>query len=284
MGAALGRAAGASSEPRGAAAATESWRIGCYTRPWAAHDYRVAFDSIAEAGYKYVGLMTTKGGNLLSLSTTPAQAAAIRAEAKARGLGVLSAWGGNFLVKPTVSVGVDGLRVLIDRCYECGCPSLLLGGTTKPELEKPYYESVAECCSYAVAKGVGLCVKPHGGTNATGAQCRKLIERVGQKNFGLWYDPGNIFYYSDGKLDPVDDSREVGDIVVGMSVKDFLPPKAVDLTPGSGKVDFARVFANLRKGGFRGGPLVVECLAPGDLAKLKTEAIAARRHLEGVLS
>jgi len=38
------------------------------------------------------------------------------------------------------------------------------------------------------------------GTNATGPQCRKLIESVGHSNFGLWYDPANIFYYSDGRL------------------------------------------------------------------------------------
>ena len=32
-----------------------------------------------------------------------------------------------------------------------------------------------------------------------------------------------------------------------------------------GQVDFAAVFAKLKAGGFRGGPLVVECLEPGDL-------------------
>ena len=37
------------------------YMIGCYTRPWAQYEYRVALDAIAEAGYKYVGLMTTKG-------------------------------------------------------------------------------------------------------------------------------------------------------------------------------------------------------------------------------
>jgi hypothetical protein len=36
------------------------WTIGCYTRPWGEHDYRVALDAIAEAGYKHVGLMTAK--------------------------------------------------------------------------------------------------------------------------------------------------------------------------------------------------------------------------------
>ncbi len=41
--------------------ASGGWQIGCYTRPWDHHDYRVALDAIAEAGFKYAGIMTTKG-------------------------------------------------------------------------------------------------------------------------------------------------------------------------------------------------------------------------------
>ena len=60
------------------------WQIGCYTRPWAAHDYRVALDSIAAAGFKYVGLMTAKSKDnlIISVATTPEEAAAVGAEAK----------------------------------------------------------------------------------------------------------------------------------------------------------------------------------------------------------
>ena len=78
----------------------------------------------------------------------------------------------------------------------------------------------------------------------------------------------------------MDDAAAVDGVVIGMSVKDFRPPKQVDLTPGTGKVDFAKVLARLKQGGFRSGPLVVECLAPGDLAHLKAEAVKARQLLE----
>jgi sugar phosphate isomerase/epimerase len=139
---------------------------------------------------------------------------------------------------------------------------------------------VREGCAYAAAKGVVLSLKPHGGQNATGAQCRKALEFVGQPNFRLWYDPGNIFYYSDGKLDPVEDCAAVDGLVAGMSVKDFLPPKEVMVTPGTGKVDFRKVLARLRKGGFTGGPLLVECLKRGELEATIAEAKAARRFLE----
>ncbi len=157
----------------------------------------------------------------------------------------------------------------------------MIGGTSG-KLQAAYYKIVADCCDYAQAKGVSLSVKPHGGSNASGAECRKIIDRVGHKNFRIWYDPGNVFFYSDGKLDPVDDAAAVDGVVIGMSVKDFRPPKDVALTPGEGKVDFAKVLARLRQGGFGRGPLVVECLAPGDLAHLKAEALKARRFLENL--
>ena len=32
-------------------AEVERWHVGCYTRPWVEHDWRVAMDAIAEAGF-----------------------------------------------------------------------------------------------------------------------------------------------------------------------------------------------------------------------------------------
>lgn len=252
------------------------WQIGCYTRPWAQYDYHVALDGIAAAGFKYIGLMTTKSKNnlIISLTTTPEEAAAIGAEVKQRGLKVISMWSDEFSTDNT-----DDLKRIIENSAACGCPNLLLGGTDEKHADA-YYKIVADCCDYAAAKNVGLSVKPHGGNNANGAQCRKIIDQIGHKNFRLWYDPGNIFYYSDGKLDPVNDAATVDGLVAGMSVKDFRPPKQVELTPGTGKVDFAKVLSRLQQGGFTRGPLVVECLDPGDAAHVNAEAVKARRFLE----
>ena len=107
---------------------------------------------------------------------------------------------------------------------------------------------------------------------------------MNQANFRLWYDAGNIFYYSQGKLNPVDDAASVDGLVAGMSVKDYRPPKNVDVTPGTGQVDFARVLAVLKRGGFTAGPLVVETLAPGDPAATLGEAKKARAFLEQLVA
>jgi L-ribulose-5-phosphate 3-epimerase UlaE len=112
---------------------------------------------------------------------------------------------------------------------------------------------------------------------------RESIELVGKKNFHLWYDPGNIYYYSDGKLDPVDDAATVDSLVTGMCVKDYRHPKNVDVTPGTGQVNFSGVMDRLKKGGFAGGSLIIEALKPGDLARTLREARQARRFVEELI-
>jgi len=265
------------------AAKTSPFKLGCYTRPWAKYNYRVAFDGIAEAGFKYVGLMSSKSGRIITKDSTPEQAALIKEEASQRGLKIASLYGGNFDVHKSVTEGVAGLRSLIDNSAICECPDLLLLGAEAFELVNNYYKVVAECCDYAAGKGVVMSVKPHGPLNCTGRECRPLIDKIGHKNFRLWYDPGNIYYYSDGKIDPVDDASQVDGLVCGMSVKDFLMPKEVEVTPGTGMVNFPGVMARLRKGGFKQGPLIVECLAKGDLSFINAEARKARRFLENIL-
>jgi sugar phosphate isomerase/epimerase len=262
------------------AAKTSRWQIGCYTRPWAEFDYRVAFDGIAGAGFKYAGLMTCKSGLVISKDTTPEQAVKIKEEANARGLKIASLYGGNFDVSKSVAEGITGFKSMIDNASLCDSPNLLLAGIAEPELVDNYYKVVSECCNYAAGKGVGISVKPHGPLNSTGRECRPLIEKVGHKNFRLWYDPGNIYYYSDGNLSPVDDAADVDGLIAGMSVKDFRMPKDVNVTPGTGMVNFQGVMRRLKQGGFIRGPLIVECLALGDVSFINAEARKALQFLE----
>jgi len=277
----LAVAAGPDAAGRGKPASPR-WQIGCYTRPWDRVDYRVALDAIAEAGFRYAGLMTTKGKTrlVLSVATTLDEARQVGEECRKRRLAVPSVYGGGIPVAKSLKAGIEGLRKLIDNCAAAGATNLLMGGTGDQKLQEPYYKAIAECCDYAAEKGLGISVKPHGGLNATGPQCRKTIEKVAHKNFRIWYDPGNIFYYSDGKLDPVEDAAAVDGLVVGMCVKDYKHPKDVMVTPGDGQVDFPKVLARLKKGGFTAGALVVETLARGDPKATLAEAKKARRFLE----
>lgn len=262
------------------------WQIGCYTRPWDKLDYRAALDAIAEAGYQYAGLMTTTGKNrlVLSVATTPEEAHEIAEELKKRGLKVPSVYGGAIPVQQSLEAGIEGLRKLIDSCVVVGASSLLMGGIGNEKLYDVYYKAIAECCDYAAEKKLLITVKPHGGMNSTGPQCRACIERVGHKNFRLWYDPGNIYHYSNGELDPVQDAATVDGLVAGMCIKDYQHPKTVSITPGTGQVQWLPLMQRLRQGGFTSGPLVVECLTPGEPKALLEEAKKARRFVEDLVA
>jgi len=268
-----------------APAKASPWQIGCYTRPWDQQDCEAALDGIAAAGYKHAALMTAKGGKgpfVIHAGTNVEDAAAVGERARKRGLTILNVYAGEPPVAAGEEAGAAGLKRMIDNTAACGCGGLMLGGIGKAELVDAYCRVVAQCCDYAAAKKVSLSVKPHGGQNATGPQLRRMIEKVNHANFRLWYDPGNVYYYSAGKLDPVEDVKSVAGLIVGMSVKDFQAPKNVNVTPGSGLVRWKELFAALKAGGFVGGPLVVECTARGAGVDVTAEARKARLFLEEI--
>ena len=72
-----------------------AWQLGCYTRVFDQFDYPVALDAIAEAGFKYVGLMTTNTKQWVMIKTTTpaAEVQAMSDAARKRGLRVLSVYG-----------------------------------------------------------------------------------------------------------------------------------------------------------------------------------------------
>jgi len=269
-----------------ASAPADRWRIGCATRPWDQQDWRVGLEAIAEAGYRYIGLMTAKPrGVIVSAANSPEQTQEVREELRKRRLRVITVYGGGFPVEKSIQPGVDSLRKLIDHSAAVESESVLLAGTSEEKSYDAYYKVIAECCDYAAAKRVMIVLKPHGGLNIDGPRCRKAIEKVNHRNFRLWYDAGNVFFYTDGKVDPVDDSTTVGGLVAGWCIKDFVPvPKDVFVNPGDGKVNFKAVLANLRKGGFTGGPLMVETVARGTLPEVLENARKARRFVEQLVA
>lgn len=256
--------------------ARKEYQIGCFTRPWSDEHYLVAFDAIALAGYKHVGLMTTKlpGSYIITSQSSLEDSAKIGEEARLRGLTVSAVFGGD-------------LRKLINNAAAVGAGTLIFGGIGRQKDYDAYYSEIGDCCAYAAEKQIELVIKPQGGLNSTGEQCKRVVEKVGDNNFRLWYDPGNIFYYSysNGKLDPSDDALMAAGVVTGMCVKDFRPPENVDVIPGQGIVNFKRVIEELHRGGFTAGPLVIETLSPIQEAKERiAEARKVREFVNGILA
>jgi sugar phosphate isomerase/epimerase len=274
-------------------ATTEStpWTLGCFTRPFSAFSYADTVNAIADGGYSAIGLMSLRlsSGTVSLADASPAQVDEIRDRATERNLSIVATYyDGPPLGIPgnpgdSITLATQTMRGVIDRCHDATCGTILMGGTGDANLLDAYYKVVRSVCDYAAEKNVALVLKPHGGLNATGDQLRSIVGLVDHPAFRVWYDPGNVFYYSKGELDPLDDVAAVDGLVTGMCVKDFEPPQSVELNPGTGRVDFAALMKRLAAGGFRGGPLVVETLAPGDLKATAANGTATRKFLERLL-
>lgn len=114
---------------------------------------------------------------MLSVAASLDDAHAIGEECKQRGLAVPSAYGGDIPLD-SVEAGVGGMYKLIDNCAAAGVADLMMGGVATPEQAAVYYKAIGEACPHATEKGVGISVKPHGGTYPNGRKCRRIVEEV----------------------------------------------------------------------------------------------------------
>jgi sugar phosphate isomerase/epimerase len=262
-----------------------NYQIGCFTRPFDNWELDRALDGIAAAGFKYCGIMTAKGKSwvVITPETKIDEALKIGELAQSRGLKISCVYG-DFASMPPVDEWNLYLRQLIDCTQACQAPYLMLGGIGDKNSFNPYYNTVRNCCDYAQSKNIHLTLKPHGGTNATGNDLRKIINYVNHENFKVWYDPANIFYYSDGQINPIDDIVSCKGLIVGMSIKDYTHPKNVNVTPGNGLVGYPKLFKTMIELGFSSGPLIVECLAKGDYESVVNEAKKTREFLNNLIA
>lgn len=246
------------------------WPIGCFNRPWvndqAGWTYDAALDGIKAAGYKLTGLLTrTRQDRFIDAEAAPEYLAALKQKIAARGL---RANMGALRVKMNIPVeeGIKDLRKQIDNAKFLDLEFLLTFGTDNPKDYENYYRLMADAAAYAQERGLKLVLKPHGGGSGAAEEIIRCLEKVKQPNFKVWYDAGNIIYYT-GK-DPLEQLKPIAQYVTGFCAKDCdhqntrEQPAEVFLEFGTGKVDFHAVFTELKKAGFN-GPVMVECCAHG---------------------
>jgi sugar phosphate isomerase/epimerase len=142
---------------------------------------------------------------------------------------------------------------------------------------------MADAAAQAEKHGVRIVMKPHGGGSGASAEILRCLEKVAHPNFKIWYDAGNIIYYT-GK-DPVAELDPIAQHVTGFCAKDCPAPKGEVMSQfGTGKVDFKGVFAKLKSANFK-GPIMVEGVKVGATAEETTaNAKANREFLEKVLA
>lgn len=267
-----------------------NWPIGCLNRPWLGEKhnlpwgYDAALDGIKAAGYKLTGLLTRPGKDepLLGSDATPDYLANLKKRIAARGLTVNM---GALRIKFDLPLPeqIQDLRRQIDNGKTVGVQFLLTFGANNPKQYADYYKLMQDAAAYAQERGMKVVLKPHGGASGASEEIMRCLDRVGHPNFKVWFDAGNIVYYT-GK-DPLGELKPIVRHVTGFCAKDCEKQRgSVWIQFGTGKVDFRALFAELKQAGFH-GPLMVECCAPGATPEAVTaNARKNREYLENLLA
>jgi len=260
-------------------------KLGSTTRPWHTWSYDQACKSIAHAGYEEVSVYSNAGQTPITSASTPAEIAETVAITK------------NYEIAPTMLLGTPALdlslddavadfKKLIDATSALDSPWLMNGGTDNEALYDKYFEIMRQTAPYAEKKGIQILLKPHGGLGLTGRDLARAVEKVNSPAFRICYDPGNIIYYTKGKVRPEPDVDDVAEFVTFCIIKDCIIKDDgnpdVWILPGEGLVDFPVVLGKLVKADFS-GPLHVECLGGSELDDVNDRAWKTREWLEKIL-
>jgi sugar phosphate isomerase/epimerase len=265
-------------------ATTKVSTIGCFNRPWTKWGgIEVALDGIKDAGFSVMGLLSrTKTDPFIGVEATDEYLDALKRKIATRGLKANMA-AIRTKVDGTVDEGIKDLRKQIDNAQKLGLEWLMSFGVDRPQDHEPYFKLMADAAAYGKERGLKLVLKPHGGSSGASDEIIRSIKAINHPNFSIWYDAGNIIYYT-GK-DPVTELESIAKYVTGFCAKDCAAPKAdVMVQLGSGKVDFARVFSVLKAAGFN-GPIMLEGSDPGkSAAEATANAKANREFLERTIA
>jgi sugar phosphate isomerase/epimerase len=264
------------------ASAAAKWKIGCFNRPWTSWSFDDALKQIKAAGYDTAGLLTrTKEEPFIGSDAAPEYLAQLKERIAASGL---KANMGALRSRHNIPLedSVKDVRTQIGNAAGLGLEYLLTFGVDRPEEYEHYYKVMSDAAAYSAERHIKLVMKPHGGASGASDDIIAGMKAVNHPNFKIWYDAGNIIYYT-GK-DPIEELKPIARHVTGFCAKDCAAVKSdVMIQFGTGKVDFAGVFGVLKAAGFD-GPIMVECCKIGATAEeTMVNAKANREFLEKVL-
>jgi sugar phosphate isomerase/epimerase len=259
------------------------WPIGCFNRPWTTWSFDEALTEIKAAGYDTVGLLTrTRDEPFIGADATPEYLARLKQRIANSGL---KANMGALRSRHDIPLGdsIRETRRQIEHAHTLALTHVLTFGVDKREEYEHFYKVMSDAAAYAEERRIKLVMKPHGGGSGASAEILAAIKAVRHSNFRIWYDAGNIVYYT-GK-DPLEELKPIAQHVTGFCAKDCGAIEGdVMIQFGTGKVDFAGVFGVLKAAGFD-GPVMVECCKVGATAEeTMANARANRIFLEDVLA
>jgi len=269
----------------------ERFLLGAFTRPFGEFTLEEAFAGIAEAGFKYAGLMARhqKEPSLPSAGGSRS-VEEIRRLAESAGLTLTSIIAGHppsleaaqRWVDDCQALGIYHMIIINPWPYSQGLDVRRPDAELRPE-EEAYFKLMHDLGEYAQPKGVTLAIKPHTGCTATSKEQRETLAAVDHANVGVYYDPGNVSFYEGVR--PQQDLPNFVDRVIGICVKDHEGPRANPSfpVPGEGQVDWRRIFQTLKDAGCS-GPCLLENFSAKEAEAVKAGVRRTREHLQKALT
>ena len=252
-----------------------NWQIGCFNRPWTKWSFDQTLKAVGDAGFKSIGLLTrTREEQFIAADVNAEYVEGLKTRIASAGLGVNM---GALRSRHDIPLedSIREVRAQIDNAGKLSIKYVLSFGTDKSAEYSHYCKVMSDAAAYASQKGIRLAMKPHGGISGASDEILRVIKKVNHRNFSIWYDAGNIIYYT-GK-DPVTELNPIARHVSGFCAKDCAAPNGdVMIQFGTGKVDFPAVFRKLKSAGFK-GPVMVECCKVGQTPEETTAYARANR-------
>ncbi len=193
--------------------------------------------------------------------------AAARAVLDGEGLGVASFIPAQFryptsLCSPMEQIRRDSVAYIADALHNAAalgspivsvCPGHTLVGQTVEDGWARLSDSLHEVCAAARPLGVRIALEPADRWETdlvqTTAESLRMVEELGEDNFGIVLDNGHAALVGDSAVDAV---TRLGDRLFHVHIDDNNGQRDQHLVPGDGAFDFPPFIAALRRAGYAG--------------------------------
>ena len=288
---------------KAAQTALPPWTIGCHGRAFRKWHLSLdgLLDAIHGAGYGSAEIIRFESESA-GRPATPESVAAMVAALQKRGMRTNL----DYLDVPKGASEAESVKVVrrhIDQAQALGQKYLICLGMEKASAWFSFCRVLADAAAYGQERGVGIVIKQHHGFNNTPIELLGWMKQVDHPNFGLFFDAGNLVYYT-GR-NPVEELDLIAPYVKGFIAKDCTGPQyqerrsgdpgfgsqapnahgdEVMIQFGAGVVDLAGIVKKLKAAGFK-GPVMVEGLKVGtSVAESVANAKANREYLEKIIA
>ncbi len=266
------------------------FQLACMTLPYSQFPLDRALSGIRAARYRYVAWGVTHKDDqgrqtpVLSVDATPAEAQRLADRCRGMDLEPVMMFSTVQLESPNAR---DAHFRRVEQAAAARIPFLLTFGKTTPGQYGTFIDTLKAVAPRARQAHVTVVIKQHGGNTATGADCARIVQEVGDEGLKVCYDAGNVLDYE--KRDPIADIQTCWRDVRAFNIKDHrITPRNEDCGPGFGEIDHYKLLAPVMRTGLT-IPLtfenIFEPLVPRPSSPEGVDALASRsrEYIETVL-